>query len=84
MSNVIKLRSFAHLGVAPCDGWHWLQRRSDGVFRLGFYNRLGGWRISDAIGRTYLMGRAAVAREFRLVAALPLPLSPADQKGEGA
>jgi len=84
MSNVIELRSFAHLGAAPCDGWHWLQRRSDGVFRLGFYNRLGGWRISDAIGRTYLMGRAAVAREFRHVAPLSLPHSPADQKGEGA
>jgi|GEM_PF-3720780 len=84
MSNVIELRSFAHLGVAPCDGWHWLQRRSDGVFRLGFYNRLGGWRISDAIGRTWLMGRAAISRDYRYVAALPLPFSSADQKGEGA
>ena len=84
MSNVIELSAFATLGGTPCDGWHWLQRRSDGAMRLGFYNRLGGWRISDAIGRTSLMGRVAVARDYRLVAALPLPLSPADIDGDGA
>lgn len=84
MSNVIDLRPVVQLGISLSNGWHWLQRRSDGAMRLGFFNQLGGWRVSDAIGRTELMGRAAVAREYRVVAALPLPLSPADINGEDA
>ena len=34
-------------------GWHWLRRRDNAAWRLGFWDRMRStWLVADAIGRT--------------------------------
>jgi len=40
-------------GTPAMGGWHWLRRRDNAAWRLGFWDRMRcTWRVTDAIGRT--------------------------------
>ena len=51
--------------TSPMGGRHWLRRRDNAAWRLGFWDRIRStWRVTDALGRTSGKSPFNVARLF--------------------
>jgi hypothetical protein len=59
-------------GKPPCAGWHWLERRRDGAWRMACYAD-GFWHVSDSIGRTLRWHPTRICRLYAYGLAVPEP-----------